>query len=453
MLYRTKSKYMVNLKFMRVAAMLLCGTFTFHGFAQTTPSSLSMSLDECLEYAKENSITLQQAQLQIDNSASEELSAKGAFLPTISGSVSQALSSYPFNDTSSLSSATYSGSYGVDLSMTLYNGGSNRAQLQKSVVGQEISNLAMDELSNSLEISITEVYVEILYAIEQIKVAQGSLALSEQNEERGRAFLEVGSINNVDMAQLESATASSKYSVVVAQTQLSNLYVALKHLLEISQDITLTVKEPNLSDDMLLAQIPSVADVYEVALDSRPEIQSSKLYIESAEFDQTIAKSGYLPTLKLTAGTGLNHSSSSDYAFSSQMRNNFSTSAGLSLSIPIFSGYKNKSNVAIAENNIKTATLSLTAAEKDLYQTIETLRNNAANAQAMYSVSEYMLEANLKSMELTTEQYEVGLKTTIELLTEQDNYNQTYQEHLVNKYQLILNKALLNYYKTNIIKL
>ncbi len=443
---------MVNLKLMRVAAALLISSLAIEGYAQNITSSVTMNLDECLEYAKDNSITLQKAQLGVDDSEWEQLSSKGAFLPTVSGSVSQSLGSNPASENSSLK-GTYSGSYGVDLSMTLYSGGSNRAQLQKSLIDGDIASLEVDELSSSLEMAITELYVEILYAVEQIEVAKGNLELSERNEERGKAFLEQGSINKADYAQLQSATASSRYDIVEAETQLSSLYVALRHLLEIPYDVAFAIDQTPLSDDALMAPIPSVVDVYHVALDSRPEIESSKLYIETAELDYTIAKSGYLPTLSLSAGAGINHNSFSTYDFSSQLRENFALSAGLNLSIPIFSAYKNKSNVAIAKNSIKRASLSLSEAEKDLYQTIETLRNNASNAQAMYAVSEYLLASNLTSLELTTEQYEVGLKSIIELLTEQDNYNQTQQEYLMNKYKFILNKALLNYYKTNIINL
>ncbi len=442
-------KYMGKLKLLRVGALLLVSSLWSQAYAQT-PGSISMSLDECLEYAKENSITLQKAQVQIENSQAYELSAKSAFLPTVSGSVNQGLSSYPLNDDSSMN---YTGSYGLDLSLSLYSGGKNRAQLQQSVIDEQISSLAFSEMENSLEVSITEIYVEILYAIEQIKVAESSLEVSEKSQARGAAFLEAGSINEADYAQLESNVASYKYSVVVAQTQLSSLYVALKYLLEISQDVTFEVKEPSLSDDLLLSQIPSVADVYGEALESRPEIQSSELSIQTAELDVTVAKAGYLPTISLSAGTGLSHASTSSYDFSSQLRNNFNTSVGVNVSIPIFSGYRNKSAVTIAENSVKTASLSLSQAQKDLYQTIETLRNNAANSQAKYSVSEYALKASQKSVDLVTEQFDAGMKTILELLTEQDNYTQTYQEHLTNKYQLILNKALLNYYKTDIIKL
>ncbi len=442
---------MKKLKLCGVAVLLLVCSFMTKGYCQVSQETISMNLEECLEYAKQNNITLQKAKLEVDNSEASVVSAKGNFLPSVSGSVSQGLSSNPLSNTSS--GATYNGSYGLDLSMTLYNGGKNRSQLQQSILGSEISNLEMAEFENSLEVAVTEVYIEILYAIEQIKVAQSSIEINLKNEERGQAFLEAGSINQVDFAQLQSATATSRYSLVVAESQLSNLYVALKQLLEITSNTTIMVQEPEQYSELMDNLIPSVSDVYSEALGSRPEIQSSKLYVQNAELNTKIAQAGYLPTLSLSAGTGVSHNSASSYTFSGQLRENFSTSVGLNLSIPIFSRFNNRSAVRIAQNNAASAELSLTQAEKDLYQTIETLHNNAVTSHAKYLMSEYLLAATQKSMELTNEQYELGMKNIIELLTEQDNYNQTYQDFLTNKYQLLLNKALLNYYKTNIIKL
>lgn len=432
-----------------VAAMLLICTFVTNGYAQS--ESLSMTLEECLDYAKQNSITLQKAQLQIDNTVADQLSAKGSFLPTVSGSVSQSLNSNPLSDESN--SAYYSGSYGVDLSLNLYNGGRNKAQLEQSAVGYNIASLEFEEFVNSIEVAVTEVYIEILYAIEQIAVAESSLELSEKNEARGRVLLDVGSINSVELAQLESATATDRYDVVVAKAQLSNLYVSLKHLLEISPEVSISIIEPEISGNLQSAYIPPMREVYDAAVNERPEILATQLYVTSAEYDVAIAKSGFLPTLSFTAGTGISHNSGSDYTFSNQLRENFTTSAGLRLSVPIFSNYSNRSSLIKSQNSLKTASLSLSEAEKDLYQTIETLHNNAITAQAKYTVSDVQLKATKRSMELTNQQYEVGLKNIIEMLTEQDNYNQAYQTYLINKYQFIYNNAILNYYKTNIIKL
>ncbi len=435
---------------MKYCALLMSSLSVCGLYGQSASSSQSMTLEQCLEYARENSITLQRVKLQVDNSAAEQLAAKGSFLPTLSGSVAQQLSANPLSDDAT---SSYYGSYGVDLSMTLYNGGRNRASLEQSQIGAEMAELSYDEYSASLEVAVTEVYVQTLYTLEQISAAESSLALSEENLARGAVLLSVGSISTVDYAQLESAKATSEYNLVAVQTQLRTLNVSLKHLLEISNDTTLDVVAPALSDQTLMTPLPSVNDVYLAALDSRPEIQSSHLGVEVAQLDAAIAKAAFLPTLRLTAGTGISHISSSSYDFSSQLRNNFNTSAGLSLSIPIFNGYATRSAVTIANNSVKSASLSLTEAEKSLYQNIETLHSNATSAQAKFAVSEFMVEASAKSLELTTEQYELGAKSTIELLTEQDNFTQTENEYITNKYQLVLNKALLNFYKTNIIKL
>lgn len=432
---------------MATSTMLL----TVHGYSQNVVDSLSMTLEECLEFAKSNSITLKQAQLTIEDMIADELSASGVFLPTVSAAVGQGVSVTPL--ITSGSSGNYYGSYGVDLSMPIYSGGKNRASLEQSKLNSEMAELSLAEQENSLEVAVTEVFVQMLYMMEQIDVAKNSLELSKKNLERGKDFLELGSISKADYAQLVSAKADSEYDVIVAQTTLSNLQVTLKQLLEISQDVYICAVPPLLSDDVIMAPLYSVSEVYNSALEIRPEITQSYLTIASAELDEKIAKAGYLPTISLTAGTGVSHSSSSSYTFSDQMRNNFTTSVGASVSVPIFSNYKNKTAKIKAQNAINSASLSLTDAEKTLYLTIETLHNNASNAQAQFSAADAKLEAAKVSLELLTEQYYQNMKNIVELLTEQDNYLESSQSYLTNKYQFILNRALLEYYKTDLIKL
>lgn len=444
---------MLKTKIWRVTLSMLCCLMCYGAKAQGERDTLAMSLTECLQYAKDNSITLKKAKLQVDNSEADLLTAKGAFLPSVSASASQSLSSTPLNKNNSGSNTVYSGSYGVDASMTLYSGGKNKLSLSKSEISKEIDNLAISEFENSIEMTVTELYIEILYATEQIEVAENSLTLSEHNLERGKAFLDAGSINIADYALLESAVATDKYNVIVAKTQLSNMYVNLKHQLEISNSTILEVKTPAMSNDLLMSLIPSVDNIYSTAVEQRPEIKSSELSLESSELDVKIAKAAYLPTLSLSAGFGLSHNSVSDFTFTSQLRDNFSSSIGLSLSVPIFSKYVTRNTVRKSVNAVATADLQLVETQKDLYQAIETLHNNATNSQAQYAVSEYKLSAVKRSLELVTEQFKLGMKNITELLTEQDNLRTSEQDFLMNKYQLILNKALLNYYKTNVITL
>ncbi len=441
---------MTKLKLLSIALFTMC---SLGAYAQSGGGTLAMSLEECLLYAKENSITIKKAKLDLDDSEADMVIAKGAFLPNLGLTGSQSLSSTPLNKNNYSDNTVYSGSYSANSSMTLYSGGINRYNLIQSGMVNEAYNLAIEQLENSIEMQVTQAYIEILYAQEQIKVAEQSLALSVHNEERGKAFYEAGSINIADYSLLQSAVAADKYNVVSAETQLSSMYVTLKHLLEMSNDTVLEVKEPELSSDLLMSLVPSVDNIYSVAVEERAEVKVSALTLEATELSVKIAKAAYLPTLSLSAGLGLSHNSVSSYTFFAQMRDNFSASLGLSLYVPIFNRYATRNTVRKAVNAVTTADLDLIETQKDLYQAIETLHNNALNSQAQYAVSEYKLEAVNKSLELVTEQFKLGMKNITELLSEQDSYRTSQQDYLMSKYQLILNKALLNYYKTNIISL
>lgn len=444
---------MINKKVWKITAVALLATLCMQSYAQEKKETLVMSLEQCLDYAKEHSITLKRAQLQVENYSIDESTAKGVFLPSVSASIGQNLNNTPFTTIDGATINSYSGSYGIDLSMPLYTGGENRLNVKQSKISTEIATLGVSELVNTLESSVTQIFVEILYVMEQIKVVESSLELSQTNIERGKKLLEVGSINETDYAQLETAEATEQYNLVVAQTTLNNKYLILKQLLEISEDVTLEANASGIAQGELVALIPSIKEVYADALEIRPEIKASQLSIESAELDERIAKSGYLPTVSLTAGIGVGHYSSSDYTFTEQLKNNYNNSIGVNVSIPIFSKWQTRNSVAKSRNAVQSATLDMTESSKDLYQTIESLHNNAVSAYAIYLVSESKLKALEKSLELVTQQYELGMKDIIELLTEQDNYRQSSQEYLESKYTLILNKALLEYYQTGVIKI
>ncbi len=451
---------MIKMKAWKIMAVVALSSTALYSNAQSNSSSMVMNLEECLDYAKENSITLKQAQLSVDDAGIDESTAKSAFLPSLSASVSQGFSNSPFisgdNPSSyngSVNKSSYNGSYGVDLNMTLYNGGENILNLKQSRVSTEIAKLSVAQQEDILEINIAQLYVEILYTIEQIGVVEQSIDLAKRSLERGAAMKQVGSLNEADYALLESAVASEEYNLVVAQTSLSNKYVQLKQLLELANDSTLEVSATEIEGSTINRAIPSINEVYVAAMDIRPEITSSTLSIESAMLNKKIAQSGYLPTVNLSAGIGVNHLTGSNYTFSYQLKNNYSNSIGLNIQIPIFSKFQTRNSVLKSQNAIDWANLNYTDKTKELYQTIETLHTNAINAQSMYLVSDSKLKALEKSLMLVTEQYNVGAKNIIELLTEQDDYRVAAQDFLQNKYTLMLNKALLEYYQTGIIKL
>ena len=204
---------------------------------------------------------------------------------------------------------------------------------------------------------------------------------------------------------------------------------------------------PALSDENVLLPLPTKKDVYMSALTLRPEIEASKLSVEASELGIDIAKAGYLPTISLSAGIGTNHTSGSDFTFGEQVKNGWNNSIGVSVSVPIFNNRQTKSAVQKARLQKQTSELDLQDQQKTLYKTIESLWLDANSAQQQYVAASQKLKSTETSYSLVSEQFNVGMKNTVELLTEKNNLLSAQQETLQAKYTAILNAGLLRFYQ------
>ena len=212
-------------------------------------------------------------------------------------------------------------------------------------------------------------------------------------------------------------------------------------MLELEGENEMNIYLPALSDENVLAPLPTKRDVYISALSLRPEIEASKLNVEASELGINIAKSSYFPTISLSAGIGTNHTSGSDFTFG------WNNSIGLSVSVPIFNNRQTKSAVQKAKLQYETSMLSLLDEQKALYKTIESLWLDANSAQQRYAAANEKLKSTQISYELISEQFNLGMKNTVELLTEKNNLLQAQQEQLQAKYMAILNTQLLKFYQ------
>ena len=197
----------------------------------------------------------------------------------------------------------------------------------------------------------------------------------------------------------------------------------------------------------MLIPLPAKDDVYHTALSLRPEIESGKLNVETSDLSIKTARAGYLPTLSLSAGIGTTNANGSDFSFSEQVKQNWNNSLGLTLSIPIFDKRQTKSSINKAKLQRQTSQLDLLDKQKTLYKTIESLWLSANSAQQQYVAAAQKLKSTETSYSLVSEQFNVGMKNTVELLTEKNNLLSAQQETLQAKYTAILNAGLLRFYQ------
>src|SRR5699024_1494032 len=126
---------------------------------------------------------------------------------------------------------------------------------------------------------------------------------------------------------------------------------------------------------------------------------------------------------------------------------------GFTVSVPIFSNRQTKSAVEKAKIQKQTSELDLLDDQKTLYKTIETLWLDANSAQQSYAAATEKLKSTQTSYELIQEQFNLGMKNTVELLTEKSNLLSAQQETLQAKYMAILNMQLLKFYQGEKIEL
>ncbi len=441
-----------------VVAILFTAT-SFNLSAQeqnSTTISNPWTLEQCINYAMEHNIQLQQRKLTKEQSTQDVAQNKAGLLPSLSFSSNHNVAWRPWSEsftnlsggtmTQTSSEVNYNGSYGLNANWTVWNGGRNYKNVKRSEVAEEMSEYDIEETANSIQEQILQYYVQILYQAEAVNVCKEVLAASKMQRDRGQVMVDVGSLARVDLAQLESQVSQDEYTLVNNETQLANYKLKLKQLLELVNTEDFDIVIPTIDDSRIMATLPSKSEVWSAAYASRPEIRNNQLSIQSADLDIDIARRGYLPSISLSAGIGTSSSSGQSTSFPEQWKTNLSNSIGLTLSIPIFDNRQNKTNVAKARLSKMSSELTLLNTEKELYSQIETYWLNARNAQQQYQYAKKNTDAMQASYDLVSEQFKVGLKNIVELTTGKNNLLQAQQQLLQSKYTALLNISMLRFY-------
>ena len=409
-------------------------------FQAVSAQTKTWSLQDCLDYALENNISLQQTRNSYLSGLEDTKEAKASMLPTLSASVSQGLSNYPSGDPSN----SYSGSYGLSAGLTLWNGGRLRNSLKQSRVQNSIDSLSLEAGIIDIRISIVQAYIQCLYAKESITVNEGTVESSKATMDRAEEMWKAGSVSKVDYAQLQSQYYSDLYQLTSSQVSLDNYLLTLKQLLELDILEEITLSDMEVSEEEVLALLPPKADVYANALDAMPEIASSELSITSSELSLKQARSGYAPTLSANAGVSTSNGNHTGKSFGDQISDNLNENVGLSLSIPIFSGRSNKTSVRKAKISIENAKLQQLDAEKSVLKDVEGTYLDVLSAQSQYIAARENEAYAAQSYELTLEQFGQGIKNSVDLITAKNDYVSAQLSLLQSKYTAYMNIKILD---------
>ena len=414
------------------------------------------NLQQCIDYALTNNIQIQKNRISEQQGEVALWQDKGALFPSLSFSTSHTMGYRPFEEgtnivqngqvTNTKNKVTYQGSYGLNARWTVWNGGVNQKNIEKQKVQNEITRLNTEQSELTIQEQIAQLYVQIMYTKEAVQVNEKLQKTAQSQYERGVEMMNQGQMAKADVVQLEAQLSSARYDVTSSQTQLLNYKRQLKALLELDLNTEFDVSGQIPTDEQVLALIPSAQEAYAKALESRPEIKSAQLAIDAANMQMDIAKRGYYPSISVSASLGDSHYSASRNDVGKQRKDNLNLSAGVTVSVPIFDNRSNRSSVKSARLEQANSKLDLQDKKNSLSSTIEQYWINANSNQQNFLAARDRVKSQEASYELLNEQFQNGLKNTVEVLQGRDNVISAEQDLLQSKYTTLLNVQLLKFY-------
>ena len=412
------------------------------------------TLQDCISWAKQQNITIQRNKVNVRTSQIDLQDAKANRLPTVDFSTSQFLSNRPFQESYSgvigsevvsfSNRNSYSGNYGVNASMNLYNGGQTKNSIKLAEINSQIAELQVQASELNVEEQITQLYVQILYSQDAVTHDEELIALAQTQLEQARARKKAGLLNKADVSQFEAQLAQDKYQKVADETTLEGFRLQLKQLMELDGDDKLLLADPKLEKNVL-AELPSKQEVYQHAVMTRPELQAQQLAMDRTYLNEKIAEAAGKPNINASAGISTTNSTGNGNMFT-QLKNQWNNGIGVTLSIPIWDHGRTKNAVAKARLERENTYLDMVETQKSLWKTIENYWLQARNNQQRYVAAKEKVDYCRESYNLTSEQFRLGLKNVVELTQDKTNLSTAIQQMLQAKYEALLNMALLKYY-------
>lgn len=412
------------------------------------------TLEKCINQALENNIDIRKSKVSTKEFKVDLDQAKSNRKPNLSSSAS---TTFNWDKEQMAESNSYGNrdvnnytSFGLSSSTSLYNGSKLKNKVKKAAIDFKQQQYSTSTQKETITLSVLEAYLEVLYAKESIKNDSAQIKSTEEELSLAKERLNSGIISLSDYLGIKSELSSEKSTLAEDQGTLSSNLVTLMQLIEIPLNDNFQIETPNL-DELLLSSYKtgiSTKDAYKQALKIKPQIKEAEMEIKSAELYEKIEKADLYPSLSLKAGlsSGWNDKISS-YSYSEQLKNEFSPSVGLSVSIPIFSNYAGRNNVKLAKLYTEESKLEAQNTKNTLRKNIELAYVDLKTATAKYNASLEAYNSAKESGDVATEKYNEGMINSVDLISIKTDLIEAENNLLKQKFNIVFSNKILDFYK------
>ena len=414
------------------------------------------TLEECIAYALEKSLDVQNGRLQ-ERSAELTLSqSKWQYAPSINASAGLG---YNFGraidyGTNSVSSDLQSTNFSIQASVTLFEGFAHYRTVQANRLARDVERASNESLRQTIELNVVSAYLQVLYQNELLESAKHQRELTEQQLSVSRAQASVGAIAQGSLLDLEAQLATENQRVVESENAIQLANLQLMQLLDL-RDENFVVLRPTITADNL-PQLPTgtVQELYEEARQYYAPLQEASLRKDLADKRIQVAYSRYSPRLSLGAnyGSGSRHFINSQVRlpedpFLKQLKENASQNVSLNLSIPIFNNFAEREGVNQAKIGFLQAQINEQRTENNLFKAIQQAYNDAVASLKRFQASRQSYQSLEEAYRWAAEKYAIGALSAYEYSQAKTRFDQATVAQLQSMYEYVFKIKILNFYR------
>ena len=442
------------------------------------------SLEECILYAIENNLTIENAEFAIQNAAIGQKLAKNQRLPNLNFSSNLGVNVGRSIDPATNEFVTATNSFNtmnLNTGVTLFN----FSGINNSIKSEEHNLLSAQfnrkQTEQDIALAVTSAYLDVLFGKENLKNAQNQLSITVAQLDQILKLIDAGSRPLNERLNLDAQKARDEQQIISVENQIALALLRLRQtmLLPSSESLDIVVPEITVSDEY---ELMSSDEIYLSALKNQNSIQALEHAILSAQYNEKSVSARKLPSLSAFGGLNTNFSSqlkegrnfetiitppenillNGDPAtfstfvdipsevvtssWGSQIDQNLGGNAGVQVSVPIFNRFANKA----AEQRAHIATMQQ---ENNLEQERQNIRNdielavtNARAALKSLQAAKRGVEAQQAAYENAQTRYDLGAGNSFELTNTQNLLDNARNSYLISKYDYLFRTKIIDFY-------
>lgn len=423
-------------------------------FAQDTVIT-KLNLEQSIAIALKNNIDVQRSYIQSENAKIGLQQSRANLLPDLNGGVTHGInmgrSIDPFTNTYSNEQVTYAQPY-LNSSLTLFNGMSLQNLIKQNSFLYQAAKQEEQQARDNLSLNVTLAYLKVLTDKDLFTISLSQQEVTLKQLERLEIMYQNGSIAPAEYFDVKGQYSGDKLSTVNAANSLENAKVALASLLNISYHKEL-VLEPLSADQFALIYEGGTEQVYQSALTNYAGVKAADFRLKSAEYRVRASHSGFFPRITFDVGVGSNFSNASRDAqglpinYFRQYNNNINQGYSVGINIPLFNAFRTKNNVSLAKFALRESNLLSENVRVQLQQLTSQAYLNMEASRERYQNLLEQKEAFAESFRTMEIRFNAGAINSVDYLVSKNNFDRANQNLATNRYDFILRKKILDFYR------